>query len=183
MPAYYTEFVFRNLYDLFFIVAENVRSPWREFLALHELRLNKAMVSKVLGNALSIELVHTPTAQSPSYDGSQSTVALKRNRSDSSSSVLGAEALTPVGATLSVLASSSPLSSGKIDLPKKRRREENSEIGKLVNDDLVAAWSLPRLSHKFNSMLKSRNNLSQLHAIKEAFTGEGFTLVQGPPGT
>ncbi len=157
-----------------FVSVDNLRSSWREFLAIHELGCNIPLLSEILGSSRSMEMCHTPPIHSceddESFNSSSPTVGGVRKAVDPRLAVKQRAAASRAAKESSENASLSSAST----LSQKARAPIEQE---------VAEWRMHGVTDKFMKYLRIKFNPSQLHAIRTAATQMGFTLVQGPPGT
>jgi hypothetical protein len=135
------------------VIAENLRSSWREFQALHDLGENIPLLPAILASDRRLVMTTRTPVSTPIKSGTE----LSPLPACSTATVVKDEAAPDV-----IL----------------REREDADSI--VVNAEMQR---LPGVTKAFMTRLAKQFNPSQLHAIYTAATKPGFTLIQGPPGT
>ena len=162
-----------SAYKLHFVVLDQLTSPWREYLALHELG-NAPLLQAVLADRSSIQLPQTP----PQVDHHVVPEWGDFN-----------ESLTIAPEKIGSAARENQPQLAEHFTFEPLEATDNNGIGTASSGSVEATSvaepmvDLSELSVSFATAIRSQFNYSQLLAIRAAYTNEGFVLVQGPPGT
>jgi hypothetical protein len=157
----------QTMFRLHCTVLDSLISPWREYLAVHELEqapLFKSVLAPHQNNY--IDLPDTPPNASDkhlSFEGFPESGSMSTSLQQSDIDVEEVQ---------SSLFSFQPLEA-----------VDNEKVTTDIETNITNKISLPGLPESFASILRLQLNKSQQIAVRSAYTNDGFVLVQGPPGT